>query len=266
MNIVSFGGGTNSAAMIIGMLKHKIPIDLITFADTGSEFPHTYEFIDTFNEWLIDNGQPKITVVQATDKDGNKMTLEEHCLQYDHLPSIAYGRKQCSVRFKIQPQEKFCNNYQPCRDVWKSGDKVNRYVGYDAGEARRVLHAKSKIEEDKKYIGHYPLYDWGWDRDKCVNVVLNAGLPRPSKSSCFFCPSMKKHEIQNLWKVYPELFERAAELERRAEPNNTTVKGLGRNWSWRDYKEATEAQMNLFDFIDSTGGCICDMPCGCYDG
>ena len=32
MNIVSFGGGTNSAALLIGLYKHKIPIDLITFA------------------------------------------------------------------------------------------------------------------------------------------------------------------------------------------------------------------------------------------
>lgn len=40
MNIVSFGGGTNSTAMIIGMYLHKIPIDLILFADTGGEQPH----------------------------------------------------------------------------------------------------------------------------------------------------------------------------------------------------------------------------------
>ena len=43
MNIVSFGGGTNSTAMIIGMHQNKIPIDLILFADTGGEQPHTYE-------------------------------------------------------------------------------------------------------------------------------------------------------------------------------------------------------------------------------
>ena len=43
MNVVSFGGGTNSTAMIIGMYLHKIPIDLILFADTGGEQPHTYE-------------------------------------------------------------------------------------------------------------------------------------------------------------------------------------------------------------------------------
>lgn len=49
MNIVSFGGGTNSTAMIIGMHLRKIPIDYIIFADTGAEQPHTYDFIETFN-------------------------------------------------------------------------------------------------------------------------------------------------------------------------------------------------------------------------
>lgn len=56
MNVVSFGGGTNSTAMIIGMYLHKIPIDLILFADPGGEQPHTYEFIKTFNEWLMEHG------------------------------------------------------------------------------------------------------------------------------------------------------------------------------------------------------------------
>lgn len=56
MNVVSFGGRTNSTAMIIGMYLHKIPIDLILFADTGGEQPHTYEFIETFNGWLESMG------------------------------------------------------------------------------------------------------------------------------------------------------------------------------------------------------------------
>lgn len=39
MNVVSFGGGTNSTAMIVGMYLHKIPVDLILFADPGAEQP-----------------------------------------------------------------------------------------------------------------------------------------------------------------------------------------------------------------------------------
>ena len=45
MNIVSFGGGTNSAALLIGLYKHKIPIDLITFADTGNQLETSTHFL-----------------------------------------------------------------------------------------------------------------------------------------------------------------------------------------------------------------------------
>lgn len=117
MNIVSFGGGTNSTAMIIGMYLHKIPIDLILFADTGGEQPHTYEFMETFNKWLVKHGIPKIISVEYHDKDGNRLTLEQECINSGTLPSIAYGFKRCSLKHKIGTQEKFCNNYQPCKEV-----------------------------------------------------------------------------------------------------------------------------------------------------
>ena len=274
MNVVSFGGGTNSTAMIIGMYLHKIPIDLILFADPGAEQPHTYEFIQTFNVWLEKHGLPIITPVFYTDKGGNRMTLEEECLRSHALPSIAYGFKKCSLKHKIGTQEKFCNNYPPCREEWAAGRRVYKYIGYDAGETRRIQHAAPADEANKKYKNRYPLYEWGWDRSECVRVIERAGLPKPGKSSCFFCPSMKKKEIQALWEDYPELFQRAIDLEHNAADSLKTVKGLGRNWSWESYhdeamkiKEFEEAQITFDDlFPETTGGCLCGAPCGCYDG
>ena len=238
MNVVSFGGGTNSTAMIIGMYLHKIPIDLILFADTGGEQPHTYEFIETFNGWLEKHGLPQITSVQYHDKDGNRLTLEQECINSGTLPSIAYGFKRCSLKHKIGTQEKFCNNYQPCKEVWASGQRVQKYIGYDAGETRRIQHAAPIDEADKKYEKHYPLYEWGWTREECVRVIERAGLPKPGKSSCFFCPSMKKKEIQALWENHPDLFQRAIDLEHGAAATSRTVKGLGRDWSWESYWQA----------------------------
>lgn len=274
MNVVSFGGGTNSTAMIIGMYLHKIPIDLILFADTGGEQPHTYEFIETFNGWLEKHGLPQITSVQYHDKDGNRLTLEQECINSGTLPSIAYGFKRCSLKHKIGTQEKFCNNYQPCKEVWASGQRVQKYIGYDAGETRRIQHAAPIDEADKKYEKHYPLYEWGWTREECVRVIERAGLPKPGKSSCFFCPSMKKKEIQALWENYPDLFQRAIALEHGSAARNVNVKGLGRNWSWESYynefmeNKAFEDAQITFDelFPDSPGGCLCGAPCGCYDG
>lgn len=91
-----------------------------------------YEFIETFNGWLEKHGLPKITSVQYHDKDGNRLTLEQECINSGTLPSIAYGFKRCSLKHKIGTQEKFCNNYQPCKDVWTSGQRVHKFIGYDA--------------------------------------------------------------------------------------------------------------------------------------
>ena len=105
--LVSFGGGTNSAALLVGLHQHGIPVDLITFADTGAEHPHTYQFLETMNEWLRAHGMPPITVVEKMDRNGNRLTLETECLRSGTLPSIAYGFKRCSQKHKVGPQEKF---------------------------------------------------------------------------------------------------------------------------------------------------------------
>ena len=234
MNIVSFGGGTNSAAVIAGMYAKGLPIDLILFADTGAEHPHTYQFITAMNKWLQDRSLPSITVVENVDKYGNRFSLEEECLRSHSLPSIAYGYKKCSHKHKIGPQDKFCNNYPPCREVWAQGERVYKFIGFDAGEQRRRKNAEKYDLKDKKYIKEYPLIDWGWNREDCIREVKTAGLPPPGKSSCFFCPSMKKDEISALKTQYPDLFFRAIAIEDKAMPYLTKIKGLGRNYSWRD--------------------------------
>lgn len=261
MNIVSFGGGTNSTAMIIGMYHKGIPIDLILFADTGAEMPHTYSYVKIFDKWLEQHNLPRITVVETVDKQGNRLTLEKECIDNKALPSIAYGFKKCSIKHKVSPQDKYCNNYEPCKEMWNKGIKINKYVGYDAGEERRKSNAHAYDIQDKKYKKVYALIDWGWYREDCIRVIQEEGLPLPGKSSCFFCPSMKKKEIKDLERQHPELFKRAVALEENAKENLLTVKGLGRNWSWKDYIAAEKAQISFCQFYEEN-----DMPCGCYDG
>lgn len=226
--------------MIIGMYQRDISIDLILFADTGGEQPHTYEFLPVFNNWLKEHGLPQITVVAYYDKNGDRLTLEEECLACGILPSIAYGFKRCSLKHKARTQEKFCNHYGPCRDAWARGEKVCKYIGYDAGEIRRVQRAAASVNANKKYENHYPLFEWGWRREDCTRVIREAGLPDPGKSSCFFCPSMKRDEIKALWEKHPDLFQRAIAIERGAAETNKTVKGLGRRWSWESFYEETQ--------------------------
>lgn len=248
ITVASFGGGTDSTAMLIGMYQKGEKVDLILFADTGGEKPHTYEHIKRFSEWLLGHGMPEITVVKSM------ISLEQDCLTRQALPSIAYGFKTCSQRFKIQPQDKFLNKWKTAKDVWAKGEKVTKLVGYDASEERRVKEFQSK-----KYINRYPLIEWGWDRKKCIEVIKSAGLPLPGKSACFFCPSSKAQEVKQLAKEYPDLAKRAIAMEKNA--ILTDIKGLGRDYSWADLIEFDEKQLSLIDSDWSTA----EVPCGCYD-
>ena len=160
MNIVSYGGGVNSTAMLIGMYHRRIPVDLILFADPGAEQPYTYAYLPIMNNWLTGHGMPAIQTVFYTDKNGDRLTLEQECLHSRTLPAIAYGYKKCSLKHKAGPQDKFCNNYLPCQEVWARGEKVFKYIGYDVGEMQRKEKARRKNQFDKSVSVEQSYHLW----------------------------------------------------------------------------------------------------------
>jgi len=272
MNIVSFGGGTNSTAMLIGLRDRNIKVDYILFADPGGEMPETYKHVNQMQEWLKVNNMPPITVVKRNWKmrgttENVEMSLEEEMLKRGVLPSIAYGGfKTCSINYKLRPQEKWCRENELVKELWSRGEKVQRYIGYDFGEPYRRDNARKFDRTDKHYENVYPMVDkWLWDREKCVEVILAEGLELPGKSSCFFCPNMRKPEIIKLRQDNPDLFDRAVNMEQNADL--TTVKGLGRTWTWENFIKTYEAQTNLFNVIDEQfkDDDEVGVPCGCYD-
>lgn len=248
MICISFGGGTNSAAMVIGMIERGEHIDHVLFADTGGEKPHTYAFIKTFDEWLRGRGMA-ITVVSNAGR-GQGDSLEENCLKRNELPSLAYGYKGCSVKWKRQPMDRYLRDLPGVKELWADGQLVTRCIGIDASETRRA-----KLPPDNKWIYRYPLVEWGWDRDACIAAIQRAGLPLPGKSSCFFCPAAKKAEVLQLAKEHPDLLTRAVQMERNSHAH--TVKGLGRHWSWEQLVRS-EAPETLPETVS--------MPCDCNDG
>lgn len=255
--IVAYGGGVNSTAFLIEFAKRRIVPMLILFSDTGGERPETYAFIEQFSAWLIDHGLPGIITVKKGVKKGfPEETLEQNCIRKKMLPSIAYGFKTCSEKFKIRAQEKYVRHYPPTRQLLKDGVKLVKVIGYDAGESRRA-----KPYTHHEYDYWYPLIEWGWDREHCVEVVHEAGF-KPAKSSCFFCPSMTKPEIVQLAQEHPDLLKRALEMEANAAGNLVTVKGLGRRFSWTDFI----AQLKAGDPKACEWDGDVETPCGCYDG
>lgn len=254
MKVIAYGAGTNSTAMLVGLYERGGRPDLSLFADTGGERPETYRYLEIVNEWCRSVGFPEIITVKKVTRDGNILTLEQNCLNEKMLPSIAYGFKSCSLKYKVAPQDKYCNSVPELQEIWKSGGKVIKLIGYDAGEERRA-----KIHSDDKYEYQYPLIEWDWGRDECIAAIERAGLPQPGKSACFFCPSSKPNEILELKRNHPDLLARALAMEANAKENLTHIKGLGRNWSWTEMIEFGDRQLNLFRTD-------IEEPCGCYDG
>jgi hypothetical protein len=258
---VAMGGGVNSTALLIELVRKGIKPCLILFSDTGGEVPGVYEHIRRFSVWLQSYGFPEIiTVVKGVKKGFPVETLEQNCLRKRTLPSIAFGFKTCSEKFKIRAQEKFIRRYPETKALIKAikagGTKIVKVIGYDAGEPGRA-----KDYDHHEYVYWYPLIEWGWDREKCVQVVSGAGF-KPAKSSCFFCPSHTKPEIRQLAQEHPDLLARALALEDNAKENLETVKGLGRRFNWREFIES----LKRGDPKACQWEGDVETPCGCYDG
>lgn len=251
--MVAYGGGVNSSAMLVEMSRRGHRPDAILFADTGGERPETYAAVRKVSDWCVAHGFPAIETVSYVSKKRGDETLEGICLRTKSLPSIAFGFKSCSEKYKIRPQDRWLRNWPAAAQAWSEGLKVIKAIGYDAGEVRRA-----KTRTESKFAFWYPLVEWGIYREDCVEICKSEGLPT-AKSSCFFCPSMRKHEVLDLAKTHPDLLKRALDMEANA--HLTSVKGLGRSYAWSDLVKNANAQCDLFSY-----GGEPETPCGCYDG
>lgn len=263
--VVAYGLGVNSTAMLVEFVNRGIKPDMILFADTGGEKPETYRYLAGIQRYLRKVKFPAVVTVRYEPKWAPYHTLEGQCLHTGTLPSLAYGGKTCSVKYKKQPQTKYILARYPPAAFTEEGKQVVRAIGFDASEERRtyggvvnaigldaseehrLTWAKTKPSEgdekpsreawlDQHYFRYwYPLFDWRMDRAACVRSIEDAGLPVPPKSACWFCPASKKHEIVWLREHHPELMKRALAIEEKAKPKLTSVAGLGRSFAWSDF-------------------------------
>lgn len=255
IQIVSYGGGTNSLAMLVGLVERQESFGAVLFADTGSEKPHTYASVWETAAWLTRKDFPSVTVVRGSQpqqvRDGS---LEAECLRLGVLPSRVYGFGSCSMKWKRDPQEKWKTQYY--------GEvPYITLIGFDADEPHRADRAWAR---DSTF--RFPLLEWDWGRDECRAAITRAGLTQPGKSACFFCPSSRASEVMTLARQYPDLYRRAVAMETKAlagdgkAPALHTIRGLGRRWSWRDLVEQATRQGDLFEAGPP------EIDCGCYDG
>lgn len=241
LRVVSFGGGVNSTAVLLGMHERGERPDAILFADTGGEKPRTYEHVELMMKWCESHGMPPM--IRVSYSESAHGSLEQECINNGTLPSKAFGFGGCSQKWKRAPMDRWINRWQPAISAWEKGEKVARLIGIHAGE-----HRRGKIPDDDKFTYRFPLREWGWAQQECEAAIIRHGLEVPIKSACFYCPAMRKAEVIALSKEHPDLFQRAVEMERNAKECEglEVVKGLGRHWSWEDLVKADKQQLRMF--------------------
>lgn len=251
--LVAYGMGVDSTAMLIGMHQRGERPDAILFADVGSEKPDTYAYLPVIQEWLAKVGFPQVEVVRYVPKKFEHApydSLEGNCISNSTLPSLAFGRKSCSLKWKVAPQDKWTEQWAPAIEAWGRGDRVQKLIGYDAGGAdtKRCTYA-GKYDDGPHYEYRYPLQEWGWDRERCEAEIAAAGLPVPVKSACFFCPASKPWEIAQIVDQHPELADRIIEMESNAAPKLIKIDGLWRK-GVKGVRGGTARPGRMTDYIE----------------
>ena len=105
--VVAYGLGVNSTALLVEFARRGIRPDLILFADTGGEKPETYAYLPTIQDYLAGVGFPPVVTVRYEPRTAPYRTLEDQCLATGTLPSLAYGGKSCSIKYKKTPQDRY---------------------------------------------------------------------------------------------------------------------------------------------------------------
>lgn len=244
---VSYGGGVNSTALAVLLVQGKFPQYKpfrFLWSDVQDEKPETYDYIfREFMPWLRKNNhtleviRPREGVLERSERLG--------CV-------IQRTVRRCTSEAKIRPIERYLKAFGRKGDV--------QLLGIDAAESHR---AKEAYPTDL-FIKRYPLIELDIDRDGCLTIIQDAGLPIPVKSGCWHCPFMRKAEVIELALNEPCKMNRIIALEansneRQPMPNGRTRKTWGERSAADWLKMARGGEM--FAGQDDE-----EFDCVCYDG
>lgn len=205
-HVVSFSGGKDSTAMLLRMLELSMPIEEIIFCDTGAEFPQMYDHIARVEKYI---GRPITRLKAERDFYGFMFDYEvsarrtKNASYHDKGLSWPSARiRWCTRRLKADIADKYA------REKAKEYNLV-QYVGIAADEQHR---AKAKC---------YPLIDWGWTEQNCLDYCKSKGFDWGGlydifkRVSCWLCPLQRMDSLKALRHNFPELWKTLLELEHK---------------------------------------------------
>lgn len=211
-HVLGISGGKDSAALAV-YLRDRVPQMEYFFCDTGAELPETYEYLQRLEAVL---GKSIVRLNADRDFDHYLFTFQ------GALPSPQM--RWCTKYLKIKPLE-----------AWIGDVETNSYIAIRADESR------------EGYISHkpnihpiYPFKEDCIDKAGVLRILERAGVGLPSyyswrtRSGCYFCFFQRKAEWVGLADKHPDLFEKAADYERKAGYEATAMQERPYTWTGRE--------------------------------
>lgn len=178
---VCFGAGVDSTAMLIALRLAGLRPRIVTFADVRAEKPETTAHLDRISCLIAEWGWDPVDICRKLPLPSTGYDdLYGNCIANETLPSLAFGLKSCSIKWKQNPQDqrikgaKSGPNAAPPHPVWveaqRTGQRIVKLIGYDCGRAdmRRSTNLPT-ADADFDYV--YPLQLLGWTREDCVSII-----------------------------------------------------------------------------------------------
>ena len=257
-HVFSCGGGVQSTACLVLAAQGHIPYRTFIFANVGdkAESPATIQYIDTvLKPYASQHGIDWVSVGWV-DRQGRQRDLYDDLLQQErsinipvYMPGGMPGNRKCTEYFKIKPIAKWIKANAPGCTLGK---------GISTDESHRATPSR----ESDGYSSAYPLIELGVSRADCLRIASDAGLPQPPKSSCWFCPFKTTEQWTRMRRDAPDLFERAARLERILQSRRVSLgkdpvylSGIGGRRGV-NLADVIPDQLGLFpEWIDEQDGC-----------
>ncbi len=262
LTYLSLGAGVQSSALLVcsALGLHGVPkVDVAIFADTGDEPHHVYGYLEILRGFGIEHGIPLIEV-----RSGRGISSDFRARMEDPESGTRAGvplftrnedgsrgmlRRSCTREYKLDPifrEVRKRLGAEPGGRVPR-GRSARCLIGISTDEAHRAKPSP------KPYIeNHYPLLDADISRSRCHDLVTSAGLPRPRKSACVFCPYHDNLAWQDLKVNHPHDFSRAVAFD-RAVRDSTNAGEHAPAFVHKSCKPLDEV-----DFIDDRQGWLFD--------
>jgi hypothetical protein len=131
-------------------------------------------------------------------------------------------------------------------------ENIVTLIGFCKGEEKRAKN------NDCGSIS--PLIDMGIDREDCIKIIAEAGLPIPIKSGCFFCPYQPPKSWLSLLRNHPDLYEQAEALEKNGRRYPELILPFFAGLSCEQLRKATEDQRALLKWMPKSPSCpMCEL-------